>query len=480
MESPQEQPQQQSAPVLSTPQQTEKKFPLVWVVIGIAILLLMCGSAGAFYIWSSKPSDQANLNADSNETLHWVSGSALVDANLGYTLSGTELYFNGDRKQHYADSFEVAEFGDTLSLPTYGIDKKFPDQVLLYFITKDGISAGGRNFDERSFTPLKTPAEDNSCGYPCRYDAYDKNSKYLALAVYPSLPQNADAATFVPLYAPDGTFTGYARDKNNLYASFDTDSFSLMSNTYGTLAIDATTFEALGGGYYKDKNKVYQETWQDFSVVKDADPNSIRYDSNSDIAKDASHVYLYGRLIVNADPASFAVVYPNEYYKDKNYVWETGLNLTTRILEGADPLTFTYDRESDVAKDSKHVWIDGRNGTITALVPNVDPSTFVALNFNYYKDSGGIYYGFHNLVPVSVDKDSFKVYFPVFWKDDDEERFVVGYAADKNNVYYQGRPIAGADVATFAPVSGSYSGDPSYFSDASDKNHKYKWGKVVE
>lgn len=476
MESPQDQPQ---IIVNPTPSESSKKSKGFLIGLIILVVVIISGVSVALthrfgFLQSLTP--RAPQQSIQNT----------LASGVGYTKTN-ELYLEEERTGHYLDldSFEPLVFANKLSLPTYGVDKN-SDRTRLYFISKDGILSGGRKFDIDSFKASKTIIEDNSCGYKCRYDAMDKNSWYFKGAAYPlRLSQVADAETFSVIYTPDGSFSGLAKDKNNLYAPiapFSTNKFYAI-NEHDSL-IDLTSFEALGGEYFKDKNSVFHGGWPGLYRIENAELRSFHYNSDFGVAKDAEHVYLYGRTVSKADPGTFTVVYPYEYYKDKNYVFETGLNLSTRILGNADPSTFSYDFQTDIARDNNHVWVGSRRGFAGTLVPGVDSKTFAALNAVYYKDAHAIYYIYRytDINPVPADIGSFKVYLKGYWKELEMNNSIgYVYAVDKNFVYSEGKVVPKADISTFTPISGPYSSnDSSYIYDAQDKNHKYKLGEIVQ
>lgn len=202
--------------------QIEKQYSLVRIIIISFVIILFVYAAIEYYFYAQRNAPADEMVTDSQEilvqsdntwSLQWLPAEALVDAAVGFSFVDTDIFFNKRDTGYNAGSFEFAQFGDSLSLPTYGIDTRFPNREGAVLITENGISGGSVTIDRQSFVPLKESREDRSCGYPCRYTAYDKDYRYSGLVLYPPLPIDADAATFVPLYAPDNHFTGLARDK---------------------------------------------------------------------------------------------------------------------------------------------------------------------------------------------------------------------------------------------------------------------------
>ncbi len=172
---------------------------------------------------------------------------------------------------------------------------------------------------------------------------------------------------------------------------------------------------------------------------------------SSGYAMDSSYVYYYDEILPNAEPLDFKV--SDEYGYDRHAVYYAG-----------DPVT-DVDAESfavvggEWAKDNAHVY-DGGD-----VVPGADPATFSFFagdEQNYYVYDAAHVFTYNGIVK-DADPQTFKV-------------LDYAYGVDAKNVYYDGKVIAGADVATFMLVDDP-SGDYRY--EAKDKNHYYYSGKVV-
>ena len=445
----------------------------IFLIVSTLLLLILCGVG--FWYWSGTIKNLIGINQTktqiTNTTSGWQPAATLLSANIGFTATSGELYFNGQDTGRGVNQVEVWVFPSGFSLPTYGIDERTSPPSLVYIAPKVGVeydtgidygNGGPVILDSvATFEALQKSVSDNSCGYTCTYDATNQNLRYFKGEVYPPLPTGGDATTFSVLYGPDGSLSGFAKDTSHLYQIVEggeaTGTFAVYDKSFDGITVDAASFQVLGGGYFKDKNNVFSffNNSSLLQTVPNADASTFRYsNSTGDIGVDARHAYVGGVLIPNADPLTFVPVTLNpefgeEFYKDKTHVfYSVGAVMDSNlfpILIGADPATFTYNDSTGLAKDATHVWIVffgvGDHPSVES-VANADSSTFTTL--------GG------TLDTLNPE-----------------------YAKDKNSVYYlggAGTPIvSGADPATFTLENPS---DDSY--DAQDKNHKYLNGQVVQ
>ena len=317
--------------------------------------------------------------------------------------------------------------------------------------------------DPNSFEVL--PGGYGSYAKDKNYAYYEVNSSNASDSLTPI--SGADASTFTSLGNP---YAPYAKDKHYVYR-----------NGRVINEADPKTFQILHvnkdpntcyGGYTKDKNHIYYCG----SVVPDADPStfSILMDSDnatSTYARDVSHVFsaFPPQIITGANPKSF-VVLKYGYAKDNKHVYGNGdipLDPTTfAIFEG------TY--YGGYVKDSQHIfYVSGIEG-FGGFLKDVDLESFLALNDIYGKDTQHIYLG--NEIMPEADIKTFHIFTPQKeWISDGN---VVwngqwGFAADKNTIYFSGKKLQGADLASFrldAPAEGFY------YDCASDKNHIYDCG----
>ncbi len=179
-------------------------------------------------------------------------------------------------------------------------------------------------------------------------------------------------------------------------------------------------------GYFKNETSVYhdgQKIAADPGTFQVLDIESTRKSQNQAYyAKDASHVFLHGKLIKGADPSSFEILSSSNW----NY-----------------------------SQDSKNVFYDGK------LIEGIDRASF-------------------SKVPRGVDDEQYftdgvsLVYFgKVIGKTDRESIESLGnsYAKDRTQVFYMDKPIENADPASFKII------DQSSYS--SDKSRVYFWHIVV-
>ncbi len=144
----------------------------------------------------------------------------------------------------------------------------------------------------------------------------------------------------------EGLGSGYARDKNQLYC---------FGNTVGLngkpIDYDHATFEIIkeSGIYGKDKDGVYRVFThcgpKKNTLIKKADPDSFEevfIHQDAFYTKDKNHVYLFEKIIEEADPSSFRVL--NIYYSmDKNKVFREEKPLKGVDPRKFDPKTFNYE-----------------------------------------------------------------------------------------------------------------------------------------
>lgn len=152
----------------------------------------------------------------------------------------------------------------------------------------------------------------------------------------------------------------YHLDEKKIYAL--NSSFAPLGGSIQRIYIDTVdydTFEALGGGYAKDKNKVYLYA-RNLNIIKNADVKTFEY-IDGEYSKDKNNVYFRGNAIEGADPKSFKMI-KQFFSSDKNSVF-----LYDHRMEGADSSTFevvSWNR----AKDKNHLYeVDMNNGEMKIL-----------------------------------------------------------------------------------------------------------------
>ena len=166
------------------------------------------------------------------------------------------------------------------------------------------------------------------------------------------LLQGADAGSFQLLDRP-----GFSKDADRVYQHDH------------PISTDPDNFELLDSGLAKDSTGVY---WSDGSVLSD-DPENFAIISDVNhylFAEDRSRVYVNGKPITDASPATFRVL-QGAYARDEDsaFYFDTS-------IPGADVATFR-PLQGPYAVDSQRAYWMGR------IIVGADPATFVVLNANF-------------------------------------------------------------------------------------------------
>ena len=301
--------------------------------------------------------------------------------------------------------------------------------------------------------------------------------------------QNADSNTFEEVSKNE-----YYRDKNGVYyydeyegtmtklKGADPKTFEGISYTLGKdknaiykkenrlSGIDPATFEEIDAAFTKDKNNIYYED----VPMKGIDPKTFEPFVNYTHVKDKNgihHFYQFNNdLVVEKVELSPEIdlktlqSFENyaEYSKDKNNVY-----YDFQKIEGADIKTFEPEGFF-IGKDKKGVYYK------THKINGIDVNSTEVLENEFYKDKNNIYYRnkkLENFKPENFevissslvqqnedfyyfteDENDNTKFFLLENKNVDAETFEVldeEYTKDKNNVYYKGKILKGADVKTF-------------------------------
>ncbi len=164
--------------------------------------------------------------------------------------------------------------------------------------------------------------------------------------------------------------------------------------------------------------------------------------------KDNVHVYYRDHTIDPADHKTFMVL-ENDFAKDQYFVFYAG-----NILRKADPKSFKYIG-NNYAKDKEHFYFYGERVTgdeVVYLQRLYNSYQRIDFNIKYTIESGEVYYKSNKM---KCDANSF-------------QSLSDGYAIDRNNAYYNGEKIAGADPKSFKRT------------DLSEENHLYKYLQIDE
>jgi len=273
---------------------------------------------------------------------------------------------------------------------------------------------------------------------------YSKVGDQIYYQVFPS--SNADAASFVVVNGILGYDNArvYYGNAQELADTSNVHEYELKLTTIGNLlfaggtkitGVDNTTFEYLGGGYFKDASNVWYYS-TNLTTSSGADPANFSYlgykcdvlhcSAITHVAKDNAGVYYGQTLNTNLDASSYALISPY-FDKDATAVYYGN---SSSLLGGADPATFEYVG-GNYAKDVSHGYFKN------SQFPLSDPSSFQLLNENYATDLSSVFYG-PSLV-TGIDPTSAHVIDSY-------------YIADSSKVFFGSQEILGANSADFHVV----------------------------
>ncbi|MGH3643213.1 MAG: DKNYY domain-containing protein [Mycobacterium sp.] len=206
---------------------------------------------------------------------------------------------------------------------------------------------------------------------------------------------------------------------------------------------DAASFQVLDRTFAKDRSTVYV----DGRALPDADPASFVLLGRPDFARDRDHVYQRDRVLSD-DPAHFELLGGNLAKDGKAVYWSDGSVLSK------DPAHFGIVSDTDhylFTKDGRTVHVNG------VPIADADPATFSVLERGYARDDGGIFY-FADRIP-DADATSFEV-------------LEGSFARDARRAYWMGKRIPAADGASFRVLNAN-------FECAADRARAYFRNEVV-
>ncbi len=233
---------------------------------------------------------------------------------------------------------------------------------------------------------------------------------------------------------------------------------------------DAATFVALDEHHAKDRQRVwFADTYRDgkeyFMIVHErvdaiagADPASFRVLGNN-YARDDARLYYEGNPFTVRDARTFALL-------DYGFARDAVTGYYDRVeIADSEGATFAV-QGAHYAKDRRHVWFaetasDGgaRRPYVRAVrLPGADAATFRVLEARYAVDAGQAWYD-DRAISRNAAAFAFLAY---------------DYAKDADTVFYRGRPVVGADAATFVPLV-----PPTDTADARDAKGMYLQGERV-
>jgi hypothetical protein len=225
---------------------------------------------------------------------------------------------------------------------------------------------------------------------------------------------------------------------------------------------------------------------------------------NRRFAKSATQAFFRATPIEGAEPASFEAL-DEHHARDRQQVWHadtyrdsrdyfTTKRIRIRRLDGADPASFRLLRE-DYARDARGVWHEGdpfpvkdaatfevlANGFardrqqgyyLRSAIPGSDGASFTVIDGQHARDARSIFHADMDLgqsPPRVVSRRIAEADAGSFQALDSS-----GYARDTHRVYWHGRPLAGADPASFALLPMGTAG-----ADAADARQRYSRGEAV-
>jgi hypothetical protein len=234
---------------------------------------------------------------------------------------------------------------------------------------------------------------------------------------------------------------------------------------------DAKTFQVLNENYAKDKDRVYYgDTYrkgQEYYAIKHsrvkvldrADPATFRY-LNYDYARDKSSVFYEGVAFAIKDIGTFELI-DRAYARDR----VTGY-YHQRPIPGSDGASFVV-LGSSYSRDARQVFystlVPRGTDPIRRSTPikGALPESFKVLDSDgYAADASQAYYQGEVL---TKDAATFK-------------RLELGYAKTGTVVYFEGKPVAGADAASFEMMLERIAEGV----DARDRNATYRRGERTQ
>lgn len=381
----------------------------LFIFLIIITLLLLCSLSAVLYIHYPKVKTYPRQPVD---TLHtyipqvpltreeidkgWASLPNDADLNAGNIKSPCERSGRSINKTIDGKEYPVFLMDDQLTYGTTTYDGRLARSV--YAIHKDsvwytdfvgcGIIVGA---DKNTF---------RSVGYR---NAADKNHAYFQYKVV----EGADVSTY-SMYKDYGQW--WTGDKNSTF--YKGEKVSSLAGMY-----------EIGGGWLRTDTAIFLGT----EPTEVTDPRSFILIQDSQYQKDNEHVYLWGKIIKDADSKTFEQI--GSYFKDKNKVY--------------------YSRSSNDTYKDIALTLDN------VVVPNIDAQTFRVMKENkqYYVDKNGIYVGAgETLTPLpGVDVNTFEI----LGMCGSVEKSYAYYSKDSSHVYCGTTLIKNADPKTFS-IIGTY------------------------
>jgi hypothetical protein len=217
-----------------------------------------------------------------------------------------------------------------------------------------------------------------------------------------------------------------------------------------------TVMIACEGKYKKKHGKMYYSYWASAGnqveyEVEGADLKSFKVLESLPVkiyAADKNHVYWRGRVIENADGATFRPL-NREYSVDGKHIFNGA-----KVLSTSDPQTFRI-LEDEYVLDCDSVYFQGK------VISGADSKTFTTIGHYYGKDKNAVYNSGRISSEIS-DPETFRLLaapekkgkgWPGFFDDADYQYL---WGCDKDYYYREGRKIDSADYSTFTLLDDGY------------------------
>ncbi len=197
-----------------------------------------------------------------------------------------------------------------------------------------------------------------------------------------------------PLHVADrATFKTIKWSANDFWA---TDSHCLYYDTLRIYGVDLASLELVDGRCARDKNHVYLYG----KTLAGADPATFKQmKDNPSFFCDKSHVWHYEEMLAGADPSTFEFV-GTRFARDKSHVW---CLIDDKLLVGADPATFEVMEETDYCRDKSHIWFR------SSPMADADYATFAVDNDWFAHDKYGTFTADLRDTDDSLEGDSVEV-----------------------------------------------------------------------
>lgn len=342
----------------------------------------------------------------------------------------------------YADAFDLPK--DKIDAQTFTLlsDGLAYDQNNIYYFQQIIPNTGSdkiqeyknkifSDFSKKYHNPQKDPWDEESFqildidGKISR----DKNYSYFGGYILENIP-NDQLQTLSNGFYTENTYVYYGREKTEL--------------NLNQLKLDH--------GYAMDNKKVLGRSMLGLRSYINADAKTFKV-INRNFTKDKSHYFYQGKRLTNIDYASFKSFIRHAVDKNQAYFFMNSEQII--ITDGTDLDSYT-ELNGYYAKDKNYLYVAGQN------VANIDPNKVQKNQFGTLHDGSKVISGDEFI--MGADVETFRRYPDM------------GYATDKNSIYYNDEKIIGSDGNTFEFVTK----EPFGRAYVKDKNGCFKEGLSIE